>query len=74
MTKLCASTFFAFAGNNGRSILSRLGRVSAQEMSSFKFLGIHIELNFKWDIHIDYICKKLYNMSFAIFKLRSRIE
>lgn len=40
-----------------------------EEVSSTKFLGIHIDNNMRWETHTNYICGKLNKFSYALYML-----
>ena len=44
----------------------KLGDKVIDQVSSYKILGVHLQNDVKWDIHIDYIykkaCKRLYSL------------
>ena len=42
--------------------------------SNAKFLGTHINDNFSWETHIDFICKKLNSAYFAILQLKNLLD
>lgn len=43
-------------------------------VSSFKYLGITLQENMKWDIHIDSICRKIMGIACVVKRLGGRIN
>lgn len=43
-------------------------------VSSFKYLGITLQENMKWDIHIDSLCQKMYGIASIAKRLGGRIH
>lgn len=41
-----------------------------QETDVTKFLGLYVDSKVNWKIHVDYICKKLNQFSYALYKLK----
>ena len=31
-----------------------------KEVSSYKYLGVYVDISLNWSIHVDYICKRIY--------------
>lgn len=40
-----------------------------EEVNTYKYLGVHVDHNFKWKTHIDYLHKKLRTSSYTLFHL-----
>lgn len=40
-----------------------------EQVKTYKYLGVHIDQNFKWNIHIDEVRKKLRKASFMLYRL-----
>ena len=53
---------------NNQSI-TRIGN-SCQE-KSIKFLGVHLDETLTWNTHVDYICKKVSQSLFAIYRVKN---
>lgn len=45
-----------------------------KSVSSCKFLGINIDTKFSWDVHIDYVCKKISPSLFLLRRLNSYLN
>lgn len=48
-----------FSVNNYTEMSLKIGNSSIQRVESIKYLGITIQQNLKWDLHIDYTCLKI---------------
>lgn len=55
--------------NYNISSLIKVNGKSLEQVQSTRFLGIHIDNALNWEIHIDYLCKKLSSTCFALHRL-----
>lgn len=53
------------------SLLARVGSQSIEQHKATKFLGLHIDSNLSWDIHVTNLIKNLASKNFAILQLRN---
>lgn len=43
---------------------------NVEMVSSAKYLGVWLDHRFKWDVHVEYVCKRLRACAYSIFRLR----
>lgn len=56
--------------NISQSDLIRINKKSIVQMTSTKFLGVFIDNALNWEIHIDYLSKKLTPVCYALYRLQ----
>lgn len=48
----------------------KFNNTKIEEVSSIKFLGIHLDANINWKIHVDKVCSKLSSYAYVLKRLR----
>ena len=51
-----------------------LGGVRLTQVESYKYLGVHVDAELKWDLHIDHLCKKVGKMVNYLCRLKQFIS
>lgn len=67
------SVFIHFTPRTNELNLSYLLKIhgkSIMQVQSTKFLGLHINNSLNWEVHIDFLCKKLASICFAFYRLK----
>lgn len=62
--------FHPVASKYNSSLLLQHNGKSIQQLSSFKLLGIHIDLSLDWKMHVSSVCNKCASKCFALKRLR----
>lgn len=62
---------FPNAQNINIHLTSRNKNITLKKSNSVKYLGIHIDQNLKWKIHIDYLCKRLRALLYVFRTLKN---
>ena len=59
--KKCKWTLFGSNKRLKQSVLPdiKLNNVNIEHVDSYKYLGLHIDNHLNWELHVDYICKKV---------------
>lgn len=57
--------------NYNESYLLKIHGKSLEQVTSTKFLGVHIDNALNWENHINLLCKKLSPVCFALYRLRN---
>ena len=57
--------------NYNKSYLLKIQGKSLEQVTSTKFLGVHIDNALNWESHIIILCKKLSPVCFALYRLRN---
>jgi hypothetical protein len=64
-------TNYIIFGNSSPCSFYKLNDKVIEEVTSAKFLGVLIDKDLRWDLHIDMICSKINKNSFLLQRLRS---
>lgn len=63
--------FHPLPANYTSSPLIRLNGKTIEQVTSFKLLGMHIDISLSWREHVNYICKKCASTCFALKRLHT---
>lgn len=62
--------FHPYGANYTKSQLIKLNDKSVEQVTSFKLLGIHLDMSLNWNEHVNRLCKKCASNCFALCRLR----
>lgn len=62
--------FHPYGANYTKSHLIKLNSKSTEQVTSFKLLGIHLDISLNWKEHVNSVCKKCASNCFALCRLR----
>nr|CAH7754165.1 unnamed protein product [Callosobruchus chinensis] len=61
---------FMYSSAPDYSLLVKSNQGTIKQSLSVKFLGLYMSYNCKWDLHIEYVCKKIIPITYCINRLR----